>query len=166
MSEQEIHTITRSLQMSNRELALKLGKTEAQIRNFLFREHIRRTPEQLEQIRLRIGANQVQEKNPNWKNGRSTNHYYYKKRMVEKYPLKNLARARVYYHKRQGNIIPGTCEECGTKFSIEAHHPDYEEGLNIIWLCTVCHRELHKKEREQAGRVNKPFQIRNKKTIN
>ena len=154
MSEHETRFIEGNLYLSNRLIAQKLDRTEAQVRNYIHRQGITRTPEQLEQIRLRIGANQVQEKNPNWKNGRSTNHYYYKKRMVEKYPLKNRARARVYYHKRQGNIIPGTCEECGTKFSIEAHHPDYEEGLNIIWLCSLCHRALHQKEREQSRTSN------------
>jgi hypothetical protein len=150
MTKEQIRYIENHLQLCNRELAGRLNKTESQIRNFLFREQIRRTPEQLEQIRLRIAGIQRGENNGNWRNGISKNNYHYKKLQVQRYPERIRARQRVYYHKRAGNITPGACEECGTTFSVEAHHPDYSEPIDIVWFCSVCHREHHQKEREQA----------------
>ncbi len=146
MDQSEIRFIENNLQLCNREIASKLESTEATVRNYLHREGITRTPEQLEQIRLRVAANQTGENNGNWRNGISKNYYHYKKLQVERYPERIRARQRIYYHKKAGNIVPGTCDNCGADSSIEAHHLDYSNPLNVIWLCTVCHREHHKKE--------------------
>ena len=146
MTDSQIRFIENNLQLSNRLIAQKLDKTEAQVRNYLHREGMTRTAEQLEQIRLRLAANMTGENNGNWKDGRSKNNYYYKKIQVARYPERIRARQKTYYHKRQGNITPGTCEMCGTDKSIEGHHPDYSEPLNVIWVCSVCHRQFHKKE--------------------
>jgi hypothetical protein len=154
MTQKKIRYISNHLQYSNRLIAQKLDLTEAQVRNYLHKQGIRRTPDQLEQIRQRIAVNQTGENNGNYKNGISTNFYHYKKIQVERYPERIRARARVYYHKKQNNITPGTCEICGTEKSIEAHHPDYEQPLELIWLCSVHHRELHQKEREQVGIIS------------
>ena len=150
MSQDETRFIEGNLQLSNRLIAQKLDRTESQVRNYLHRQGITRTAEQVEQIRQRIASNMRGENNGNWRNGISKNNYHYKKIQVERYPERIRARQRVYYHKRHGNITPGTCEECGTKFSVEAHHPDYSEPMDIIWLCSPCHRELHKRERNEA----------------
>ena len=39
------------------------------------------------------------------------------------------------------------CEVCGT-LPTEGHHSDYNEPLEVNWLCTKHHNELHRKERE------------------
>lgn len=38
---------------------------------------------------------------------------------------------------------PEICSLCGTKCNPLAHHPDYDRKLEIIWVCTKCHRILH-----------------------
>lgn len=50
---------------------------------------------------------------------------------------------------------PQVCAGCGCKppeHRIEAHHHDYSDPLNVVWLCTPCHREMDKRRRlhEQA----------------
>ena len=42
---------------------------------------------------------------------------------------------------------PPKCELCGVKCKPEAHHPDYTEPLRVIWLCSPCHKQLHKRLR-------------------
>lgn len=151
--------IVSNLHLPNKILAQKIIKTESQIRNFLHRKKIKRTPKQLEQIKFRVGASMLGERNPHWKGGISKNHYHYKKIQVERFPEKISARRRIYYHKKVGNIIPGVCYRCGTDEKIEAHHSDYNNPLYVVWLCNACHRELHQREWEQSNRSIKPLQL-------
>lgn len=49
---------------------------------------------------------------------------------------------------------PSVCSGCGcsdTEHRIEAHHHDYRNPLNVIWVCTPCHRRLDqmRKAREE-----------------
>jgi DNA-directed RNA polymerase subunit M/transcription elongation factor TFIIS len=38
----------------------------------------------------------------------------------------------------------GPCEVCSATEDIQAHHPDYTDPLNIVWLCKRCHAYLHR----------------------
>jgi len=41
---------------------------------------------------------------------------------------------------RQGKLSrPSLCEECGSPNQLEAHHDDYAQPLQVIWLCKFCH---------------------------
>lgn len=56
---------------------------------------------------------------------------------------KVLAHDAIYRAVKRGKIIPKEkCEVCGSKFKIEAHHPDYRQRLSVIWLCKHCHEKL------------------------
>ena len=46
-----------------------------------------------------------------------------------------------------GKIIRQPCEVCGG-CPAEGHHSDYNKPLDVNWLCTKHHIELHRKERE------------------
>lgn len=51
---------------------------------------------------------------------------------------------------RDGRLTrPETCQFCGKKCKPDGHHPDYTKPLDVIWLCRVCHKELHAKERPE-----------------
>lgn len=66
-------------------------------------------------------------------------------RMRAKYPLKIKARRAVNYAVRSGKLIrPDTCSSCGAGGRIEGHHPDYTKPLEVVWVCTPCHAEIHK----------------------
>lgn len=41
---------------------------------------------------------------------------------------------------------PQYCQICGkTNCKIQGHHYDYNKPLDVIWVCTECHGNLHKK---------------------
>ena len=58
------------------------------------------------------------------------------------YKLKRVARNYLRYRVRQGEIIKEPCVMCEQP-QAEAHHPDYNQPLIVVWLCPSCHRELH-----------------------
>jgi len=51
-----------------------------------------------------------------------------------------------------GKVVRQTvCEACGTtgifkdgRTAIQAHHPDYDKPLEVMWLCQPCHHEIHR----------------------
>lgn len=62
------------------------------------------------------------------------------------YLLKQKARNLLYSEIRAKRIIkPCICEGCNTENILQAHHFNYNEPLNIIWLCRKCHSVLHRK---------------------
>src|SRR4030095_15298421 len=57
--------------------------------------------------------------------------------------------ARLIFRKayRDGLIYrPTKCFKCNSEYCFEkfqAHHEDYSKPLEVIWLCTSCHRLYH-----------------------
>ena len=145
--------IENNLQLSNRIIAQRLDLTEAQVRCYLHKQRITRSNDQLEQIRERVATNQRGENNPNWKGGRSSDNYYYKKRQMERFPERIRARAIVYRAKQKGELIPQPCLICGTLESIQAHHPDHKKALEVIWLCPEHHREIENEGSLFSGEI-------------
>lgn len=67
--------------------------------------------------------------------------------------LKALTKARsanslLSYHVKAGNITkPSICESCGKENArIEGAHYNYDEPLNVRWLCKSCHIKWDKAE--------------------
>lgn len=55
------------------------------------------------------------------------------------------ARVAVNEAVRKGKIIrPKFCSNCKQRCKPEAHHPDHNKPLEIVWLCTSCHKEIEK----------------------
>lgn len=76
-------------------------------------------------------------------------------RMCEKNPTHKNANEAVSLALQLGVIAnPGVCYGCGCDSSehrIEAHHHDYSKPLEIVWLCTPCHRRMDAQRREREG---------------
>ena len=52
---------------------------------------------------------------------------------------------------RDGKIVPKLyCQSCGDvpEGKLEAHHSNYHEPLDVIWLCKQCHIEADKARRK------------------
>ena len=65
-----------------------------------------------------------------------------------KYPEKYKARSAVSNAIRDGKLKKGCeCEGCGCSGRIEGHHEDYSKPLEVVWLCSACHKAVHALER-------------------
>lgn len=66
-----------------------------------------------------------------------------RKKYNKENPKKHGARQIVTIALRSGHLIKGLCHVCSTSENIDAHHPDYENPLDVIWLCKKCHAKEH-----------------------
>jgi hypothetical protein len=57
------------------------------------------------------------------------------------HPEKIKARMAVTNAIRDGRLVRGRCEYCGTDKQVQAHHDDYSRPLDVRWQCFKCHRE-------------------------
>lgn len=78
-----------------------------------------------------------------WRKNNPGAHIPYMKRYREQNPQKIKAREAVRQAIRRGDLSRGICRDCGTAKNVHAHHADYSRPLDVIWLCAVCHGELH-----------------------
>ncbi len=51
-------------------------------------------------------------------------------------------RSLVWAKIQSGELVKLPCTVCGEKDS-QAHHEDYSKPLEVLWLCTVHHKEKH-----------------------
>lgn len=61
--------------------------------------------------------------------------------------LQNQYKAAAHYLVRKalaaGRLTREPCAECGST-EAQAHHPDYDKPLEVIWLCQTHHKAIHK----------------------
>lgn len=43
----------------------------------------------------------------------------------------------------KGELVRQSCEVCGSRHYVEAHHDDYARPLDVRWLCKSHHRKHH-----------------------
>lgn len=47
---------------------------------------------------------------------------------------------------KSGKLVKAhRCSLCGSLEKLNAHHTDYAKPLEVIWLCTFCHKKVHSK---------------------
>lgn len=64
------------------------------------------------------------------------------------------ARALLNGAVERGEIMkPTACQRCEAFTpDLEAHHPDYDKALDVIWLCPRCHAVVHPHKRGSKNR--------------
>lgn len=70
-----------------------------------------------------------------------------KRAYTERNPQKRLAVNAVNNALRDGRLIKGPCEDCGTTVGVQGHHDDYSKQLDVHWLCPKHHAARHKQLR-------------------
>ena len=65
-------------------------------------------------------------------------------RSIAKYPHKQDARIKLNNAVRCGKIYrPDCCENCEDLGKVHGHHEDYSKPLEVLWVCSDCHTEIH-----------------------
>lgn len=57
------------------------------------------------------------------------------------YPNRKKAQAKLRRAVLSGVVKPMPCWICGAK--AEAHHPDYDRPIDVVWLCPPHHSQTH-----------------------
>lgn len=60
--------------------------------------------------------------------------------------VKFAARNALRYAIKSGKIAKYPCEKCG-EIKSQGHHTDYSKPLDVVWLCSKHHHEIHRKYR-------------------
>jgi len=67
-------------------------------------------------------------------------------RYRDSHPNRTKARNAVGNAIRDGKLAKQPCFTCGA--AAEAHHPDYDRPLDVVWLCDTHHKQAHAIVRE------------------
>ncbi len=73
------------------------------------------------------------------------------RRYRDRYPERKSAQQAVQTALRNGRLIRGPCETCGSA-EVHAHHNDYSKPLDVVWLCHQHHMQSHQAAMEARKR--------------
>ena len=73
---------------------------------------------------------------------------------AERHPEKAAAKREVMLAVRSGRLLRQPCSVCGAK-KADAHHDNYSQPLNVLWLCRTHHGERHRmlNRKKRAGNL-------------
>ena len=61
-----------------------------------------------------------------------------------KHPEAIKAKTKVQYAIKAGKLVrPLQCTFCKRETRLSGHHEDYNKPLEVIWLCSSCHKNKH-----------------------
>lgn len=64
-------------------------------------------------------------------------------------PLKYKAHKILNKAVRKGDIVKSTrCSNCDSQNRLSGHHEDYNKPLDVLWLCSSCHKLKHSLDNE------------------
>jgi hypothetical protein len=87
------------------------------------------------------------ENNPNWRGGIQYEHYRHKLQTIANHPKEHECREITRKAIRAGVIKRGCCE-LDDNSKAECHHDNYNNPLEVRWLCQKHHKALHRMRRK------------------
>jgi hypothetical protein len=58
---------------------------------------------------------------------------------------------------RRGVIkVPDYCAECGAKTKLDCHHQEYDDPIDVVFLCATCHDKRHGQRARKMVMVSVP----------
>lgn len=79
---------------------------------------------------------------------------YLQRRERPEEAAKMRARKKLRRAVQAGRIVRGACEVCAAP-NAEAHHADYSKPLDVRWLCSAHHEELHRRSGAPRARMQR-----------
>jgi len=68
----------------------------------------------------------------------------YRREWYKNHPKQNKAQHDVFCATRNKTLTPPrNCERCKKETKLEAHHYNYDKTLDVVWVCAVCHNQIH-----------------------
>ena len=46
--------------------------------------------------------------------------------------------------KRGAVVRPESCSRCRVRCTPHGHHADYDKPLDVVWVCPLCHKAIHR----------------------
>lgn len=71
-------------------------------------------------------------------------------RLTPEQRFKDNARSYAGVYKKRGKLVKCPCENCGSPRS-QMHHENYNNPLDVVWLCRPCHMTLHRVEKARKA---------------
>lgn len=70
--------------------------------------------------------------------------------------VKRYARNLVFHAVSNGELErPSTCERCEQEHDeVQAHHTNYGDPLNVVWVCPPCHARIHANKQDPLNPIN------------
>lgn len=66
----------------------------------------------------------------------------------------NKSHTALYRAVESGKIVKSNiCQVCGRDGRVEAHHEDYKQSEEVIWLCPSCHKQYHLGKTERSEKI-------------
>jgi len=71
--------------------------------------------------------------------------------------FKDNARSYTHVYVKRGKIAKKACNICG-ELDVQAHHLDYNNPLNILWLCPLHHKLIHLSTKDSVCELDKALE--------
>lgn len=134
----------KSYYRKNKERVLKYGRDyrtnhPERVRSTQKKIYYSRTPEDWKRVKENAARFKKTEKAKEWnRKYRALKKYEAKARWI----LNNAVRDKLI-------VRPERCQICNREEKVEGHHSDYDNPLQVVWVCQECHRNIHKPLKEK-----------------
>lgn len=92
--------------------------------------------------RYLVNQDEIKKRTQRWYHKNKDRWAVYAKCRDAKHPMARTVRCQINNRVISGTIKRQPCEICGAAMA-DGHHDDYNEPLDVRWLCRSCHMCLH-----------------------